>query len=290
MEENMKFIGMGDNVVDRYINKKIMFPGGNCVNFAVFAKKIGFESAYLGLIADDKEGRLVRDSLIKLGVDVSKSPLVPGGATERCDVTLIEGDRVFVGCNYGKGEHKTLKLTSEHLEYLKEFSVIHCGCYAEMEDEMHLLKGIDAIKTFDFSVEEEYRVEAYLEKVCPYIDMALFSGEKMDSKEIILLKDKVMSLGTKYVLITRGIEGQTLYDGTGEYKGIVKPVTPVDTMGAGDSFFTAFIATLVGKGWRKGQALYNEIIEKAFEFAASYSAENCKQEGSYGFATPYEDE
>jgi hypothetical protein len=34
----MRFIGMGDNVVDRYINKEIMFPGGNAVNFAVYAK------------------------------------------------------------------------------------------------------------------------------------------------------------------------------------------------------------------------------------------------------------
>lgn len=33
----MKVIGYGDNVVDRYVNKKIMFPGGNAVNFAVYA-------------------------------------------------------------------------------------------------------------------------------------------------------------------------------------------------------------------------------------------------------------
>ena len=38
-EMQMKFVGMGDNVVDRYVNKKVMFPGGNAVNFEVFAKK-----------------------------------------------------------------------------------------------------------------------------------------------------------------------------------------------------------------------------------------------------------
>jgi sugar/nucleoside kinase (ribokinase family) len=56
----MKFVGMGDNVVDRYVNKKVMFPGGNAVNFAAFAKKCGVDSAYLGVLADDMEGRLIR--------------------------------------------------------------------------------------------------------------------------------------------------------------------------------------------------------------------------------------
>ena len=100
----MKLIGIGDNVVDRYINKRIMFPGGNAVNFAVYARQCGEESAYLGLIADEPEGRLVYDSLQELGVDVSHSEPVRGITTERCDVTLIDGDRTFVGCEYGEGE------------------------------------------------------------------------------------------------------------------------------------------------------------------------------------------
>ena len=35
----MKVLGLGDNVVDRYVNKGIMFPGGNAVNFAVYARE-----------------------------------------------------------------------------------------------------------------------------------------------------------------------------------------------------------------------------------------------------------
>ena len=46
--KKMKVIGYGDNVVDRYLNKNKMFPGGNCINFSVYAKKIGINSAYLG--------------------------------------------------------------------------------------------------------------------------------------------------------------------------------------------------------------------------------------------------
>lgn len=34
----MKVLGLGDNVVDKYENLGIMYPGGNSLNFAVFAK------------------------------------------------------------------------------------------------------------------------------------------------------------------------------------------------------------------------------------------------------------
>ena len=31
----MKVIGLGDNVVDMYMDRHIMYPGGNAMNFAV---------------------------------------------------------------------------------------------------------------------------------------------------------------------------------------------------------------------------------------------------------------
>ena len=46
----VKVLGFGDNVVDKYEHLKVMYPGGNAVNFAVYAKKFGAErSAYMGI-------------------------------------------------------------------------------------------------------------------------------------------------------------------------------------------------------------------------------------------------
>ena len=283
----MRVIGIGDNVVDRYINKRIMFPGGNAVNFAAYAKQCGVDSAYLGLIADDKEGRLVYESLKELGIDVSESPLRKGLATERCDVVLEEGDRVFQGCSYGEGTYKTLTLTEENLKYLEQFDLVHCGCYACMEDEIVKLKELPAIRTYDFSSEEEYRTDEYLEKVCPYIDIALFSAEEMDKKQAESLREKVIKLGTKLVVITNGTKGQILWDGQTEYPGIVKLVEPVDTMGAGDSFFTAFVLALAEEGYNREKPVTGEMIEQAFSRAAEFSAKTCLVEGAFGFGTEY---
>ena len=287
-ERPMRFVGMGDNVVDRYVNKKIMFPGGNAVNFAVYANKCGVDSAYLGVFADDEEGRLIRNALIELGVDVSGCHVYEECATERCDVVLDEGDRKFVGSGWEEGkEHRPLRLGAEELEYLKSFDVIHCGCYADMEDEMKKLADFGCVRTFDFSSEEEYRTDEYLEKVCPYVDIALFSGEQMDESQIDVLQKKVRALGTTYVLVTNGTKGQTLFDGRKAQQGIVKLITPVDTMGAGDSFFTAFVVSLMLSGWNRGELASAKRVSEAFEFAADFSAKTCLTEGSFGFSAYY---
>lgn len=285
----MKFVGIGDNVVDRYINKKVMFPGGNAVNFAVYAKKCGMDSAYLGVFADDTEGRLIRNALAKLGIDISRCAVSRDGATERCDVVLMDGDRIFVGSGWEEGrEHRTLKLSGQDLAYLRSFDAIHCGCYADMEDEMRKLKDFKCVRTFDFSSEDEHRTDEYLEKVCPYVDIALFSGEQMNEKQTDILQQKVRAYGAAYVLITNGTRGQILFDGKEVHKGVVKLIEPVDTMGAGDSFFTAFIVSLAKGGWKKGTPVDKALIQEAFEFAADFSAKNCLVEGSFGFAYHYE--
>ncbi|MDO4755491.1 MAG: PfkB family carbohydrate kinase [Parabacteroides sp.] len=286
----MRILGMGDNVVDRYINKRIMFPGGNAVNFAVYAAQCGEESAYLGNIADDIEGKLVYDSLITLGIDVSKSPLKEGLVTERCDVRLDDGDRVFVGCEYGdRGQEAWIPFTIEegYIDYLKRFDVIHCGCYASMENEMSKLKDINAIKTYDFSAEDEYRTDEYLEKVCPYIDIALFSAAEMSEEVVENIVKKVLLHGTRIVLVTDGVNGQKLWYNGEMYNGMVKKVTPVDTMGAGDSFFTAFVIAIMRHGFGDGRELVENDIKEVFEYAANFSAETCLVEGAFGFATKY---
>ncbi len=283
----MRMIGIGDNVVDRYINKGIMFPGGNAVNFAVYARQCGADAAYLGLIADDKEGRLIHDSLSRLGIDLEKSPLRRGLATERCDVILEAGERVFHACSYGEGEHETLALDEASVKYLGNFDAIHCGCYADMEDEIRKLEHLSAVKTYDFSSEAEYRTEAYLEKVCPYIDIALFSAAELNEDDMTALRETTASLGTDLILITDGTKGQTLWDGKRLYFGAAKLVEPVDTMGAGDSFFTAFVVAMMQAGYQRGMPLTEELVQKAFSKAADFSAKTCLVEGAFGFGTQY---
>lgn len=44
----MKIIGIGDNVIDRYLNLHRIYPGGNAVNVAVHMARQGAQASYLG--------------------------------------------------------------------------------------------------------------------------------------------------------------------------------------------------------------------------------------------------
>jgi len=49
----VKILGLGDNIIDRFVDRGIDYPGGNAVNVAVYARRLGAESGYLGVFGDD---------------------------------------------------------------------------------------------------------------------------------------------------------------------------------------------------------------------------------------------
>ena len=55
----IKVLGYGDNVFDDYFQQKVMYPGGNALNFSVYTHELGANSAYLGNIAYDELGAYI---------------------------------------------------------------------------------------------------------------------------------------------------------------------------------------------------------------------------------------
>lgn len=50
----MKLIAVGDNVVDYYQDQETFYPGGNALNVAVLAKRLGHEASYIGIVGNDE--------------------------------------------------------------------------------------------------------------------------------------------------------------------------------------------------------------------------------------------
>ena len=49
MKYDVSVVGFGDNVVDIYTHMNRQYPGGNCVNLAVYAKMFGAKRCtYMG--------------------------------------------------------------------------------------------------------------------------------------------------------------------------------------------------------------------------------------------------
>ncbi|MEF9919916.1 MAG: PfkB family carbohydrate kinase [Erysipelotrichaceae bacterium] len=279
----MKFLGLGDNVIDRYRNLNKMFPGGNAVNVAAHIAKLGYDAAYLGKIADDSGGALIQSALNDLKVDLSRCEIVKNSTSKYCDVDVFDGERSFIGVDLGTNWAGTLTLNDELIHYITKFDVIHCSCNAKMEEEIIKLKDCHSIISFDFGEKPKYRDDEYLNKICPYIDFALFSINDLTIDQSSSFMKHVYQLGVDYVLVTRGSEGQVLYNGKEFFMGDVEYVEPVDTMGAGDSFLSAFLVSFYESGWCKHKDMEVNAIRRALKDGAQYSASNCLLEGGFGY-------
>lgn len=280
---SIKVLGFGDNVVDKYEHIKTMYPGGNCVNFAVYSKMFGAESsAYMGYFGNDKEAEHVIESLEKAGIETIKCRQLEG-ENGCARVTLINGDRVFLGSNEGGIRGKVpFILDRFDLEYIKKFDLVHSGNYCFTENELHKIKEAGMYVSFDFSDDS---TEDYFKRIAKDIDFAFcsFDGTEEETKKHL---KKIVDYGAETACASRGADGCILYDG-GDY--FIQKAVPlekvVDTMGAGDSLIASYLVSylsLIKKGTDKKEAAKISLI-KAAEFAAGI----CTIEGAFGYGKKY---
>lgn len=240
-----RLIGVGDNVVDCNYTTGNMYPGGNSLNFAVYGKQIGCETAYVGVFGNDKEAKVILNALKAKNIDTSRCVIVEG-ETGRCGIHLTNGDRTIVDENdAGVVKSKPLQITEELLSYIKTFDIAHSSCFSYIEEQLHLIKEVGVPVVYDFSdvwEEEDFK------KVCPNINYAFFSGKDLLDEELEkILKKIVDEYGCNLGITTIGGRGAIVYDGRKIYKKLPYNFESrvVDTTGAGDSWITAFISTYI---------------------------------------------
>ena len=75
---SIKVIGVGDNVVDKYMHTKTMYPGGNAFNFSAYATMLGCPSSYMGVFGNDEAAAHVQATAKELGIDTSHCRIEEG--------------------------------------------------------------------------------------------------------------------------------------------------------------------------------------------------------------------
>lgn len=265
----MRVCGVGDNVVDRYFNQKLMFPGGNAVNFAVHARRSGANAAYLGVIGTDADGDLIRSSLQAEGIELARLRVEEGSnafATIHMDDS--GNSRKWGLCEKGVS---MFRLDSADLDYLAGFDLVHTGETSRLDSQLPEIRERVAI-SFDFSE----RDLNYAAGVLPYLKAAAFSRGNAGDREVARVLDAVQSAGVELVTITQGARGATVC-----HKGEVLfapaiPVDAVDTLGAGDAFVSRLAC----------RVLAGVSLAEAASDAAQYSALICGTRGAFGHARP----
>jgi fructoselysine 6-kinase len=261
----MRIVAIGDNCVDYYANFHRVFPGGGALNFAVYARRAGAETGYIGVIGTDPYGVLLRQTLLEEQVDVSCLRIVEG-STAIAYVELIEGNRKFIGSNHGVRDQ--LAATEKIEQYLRGCDLIHTTLDGKVENEIPRWKASGYKISFDYS----HRYTPQQLSFLPYLEIAFFSGQFMNPDEALAAAQKFHTLGARLVIITLGEHGSLAFDGKDFYRQSAQSIFPIDTLGAGDAYMAVFSCQYLAHG----------DIQMAMQRATEAASHVCTTYGAFG--------
>ncbi|WJV64620.1 fructoselysine 6-kinase [Pectobacteriaceae bacterium CE70] len=282
-----KVIGIGDNVVDKYLHSRMMYPGGNALNFSVYAREYGVESAFLGAFGDDVAARHVQAALNQYQVDWCRCRRYQGENGYAC-IKLVDGDRIFIESNKGGvlREHP-LRLEAEDLAYLSTFDLIHTSLNSYLESQLPLISSLGIPVSFDFSLRGN---DDYFRRVCPHVEYGFFSCGGLSENEVNEKIKNIFSYGCKNIIATQGHHSVYYYDG--DEMIIYKPeyIKPLDTLGAGDAFLTGFLLSILSCQKHSSYIVSDnkqKVVLAAMDKGYQLARKTLQQYGAFGFGKSF---
>jgi len=246
-----------------------MFPGGNCLNLSIFARRFGAETAYVGAIGQDDAGRTIRAALTQEGVNVTRLRTL-AGATAYCRIGhRPNGDRIFLDFDLGVSMFEP---DEADFDFVRGFDAVHIGQSSGLDARVPRFAAQTPL-SYDFSTRRDL---AHRARLVPLCFLASFSAGDLSRQECGELMAEVLAAGARWCLLTRGEQGAMLGSGADRFETPAASAEIVDTLGAGDTFIAR---TLVG-------LLDGEAPSVILMAAALAAAQTCGHFGATGHSAP----
>ena len=283
-------VGMGEALWDVLPEGKKI--GGAPANFAYHVSQFGFPSCVVSAIGDDALGKEIIENFTSKGLDqlIAEVPYPTGTVQVEIDQTGIPLYDIKENVAWDNIPY------TEHLDALAKRTKAVCfGSLAQRnvvsrETINHFLdtmpKDDDSLIVFDVNLRQGFYNKEILCKsmqncnILKINDEELITVSRMFGYPGIDLQDKCWILLGKYnlkmLILTCGINGSYVFTpGNVSFQPAPK-VEVADTVGAGDSFTAAFIASIL-----KGKS-----VTEAHTIAVKTSAFVCTQKGAMPILPP----
>ncbi len=272
---------IGDISVDFYEGtESVTYVGGNAVNVSMSLLRNGCSPSLVGVVGNDAEGGLVRRTLSGYGLDISHLR-TESGSTGWTKVLIKDKERNFVAEDIGVQELFPLRKEDLDFIFAGEFSAIHITGFTNwptvfrnpgyrdyISSLLSSLRGAGCMIAMDFS---DNMSPELLASVCGLVDMAFFSCPRLTVEESIGIAHDLAPYSFGTIILTMGKAGAYVFSGGERFFQPIVPIEVVDTLGAGDSFIGAFIASTV-----KGNAMKDVLYD-----ATAYAAKVCATAGPF---------
>lgn len=277
-------------------------PGGSILNIAVGLGRLQVPVRFLSRLSTDMFGDLLADYLKKNNVSLEYCPRVDGQTTLAFVSLPKESAQEPQFAFYANGAvDRSLTINDLPAEFGEEVAALHFGSIS-----LVLEPGATALETL-MKRESHRRIltldpnvrpalipdkEAYKQRFLKWIslvDILRLSVADLEflypHQEIEALLPQWFGSGLSLVILTRGAEGVSGYTANGTVVFVpAQKVQVKDTVGAGDSFFSAALAWLYDYGLLSRRSALDQItqdeLKACLTFAGKAAAINCTREGA----------
>ena len=273
----MKIISFGEIIWDIYPDASHI--GGAPLNFAAHAARQGAEAQLVSAVGDDALGAAAREALSHFGVDDSLVSTVVGTPTGQCLVTLDEESKphydLLADAAYDAISCDTMPACDAFV-----FGTLIQRSEHNRRTLQRLLEQSNFSEVFcDLNIRPPYYDRESVERCLRYATILKVSREELPAVMQLLygetppIEEAIRRLCAEHpnirlCLITLDCDGALVYDAAAgkTYRREAKPVEVVSTVGAGDSFGAAFLATYL-RTKDIGAALQRAVEISAFVVA-----------------------
>lgn len=212
-------------------------PGGKGVNQAVAAARAGARVAFVGAVGDDHAGDVLRDVLAAEGIDIGGLATV-SAPTGRALIGVSDDGENSIIVVPGANAHVTADHVARHRETIAAARVVLCQLEIPLES---------VIASFAMAAEGAHRILNPAPAASLPDELSLLLTMVIPNEhEVALLggEDALRAQGVDHVVVTEGARGARHVHAAGVSRVEPHPVSPVDTVGAGDAFCGTVAARL----------------------------------------------
>ncbi|MGB3726345.1 MAG: PfkB family carbohydrate kinase [Glaciecola sp.] len=283
------------DLIEQHDKSLQAFIGGSPFNVARSFAKQGIAVDYLSPISIDEYGKRIFDYALSENISVpanNRSSLPTSLALVYKDENGQPDYRLY------RKHIADLDITAKQLMALvnDELDLFHTGSLTLVPDMLSTLKpcfeqlkakGIIISVDINMRKGVEADNDAYVNAVLallPYADIVKVSDEDLSLLGITAAplegaKQILAKLTNGMVLLTQGEHGATLLSNNVEIqRPVFTPTEFVDAVGAGDTFFSAFLANLLSHSANKGAFTHSEL-EQALVFGLMAATLNVEKNG-----------
>lgn len=279
---NNAVVGLGEILWDVFPNRKVL--GGAPANFAYHVSQFGYNGYAVSAVGDDLLGKEIMSALVQKNLDYSiETTAYPTGTV---NVKLNQrGVPEYEICEGVAWDN--IPFTSKMEILAKNTKVVSFGSLAQRSDVSRqsirsflLAMPDDSLKIFDINLRQHFYSKDLIHESLELCNMLkindeevvivsnLFNLEKETEQEVCLWLLETYQLDI--LILTKGTEGSYVFTPKETSFQPTPKVHVADTVGAGDSFTGAFVASYI----------QGERISDAHQLAVEVSAYVCSQHGA----------